>query len=57
MVAPLSVAEVIAHSRGHGTSTAFSVMPLVDSDTDTPSFTSASAAMRFAGVIRLSVPS
>src|SRR5262249_52822579 len=56
-VAPVSVAEVIAHSAGHGTSTAFSVNPFVESDTGMPSFTSAIAAMRLAGVMRLSVPS
>src|SRR5215510_6159687 len=56
-VAPVSEVEVIAHSAGHGTSTAFSVNPFVDSDTGTPSFTSANAALRLAGVIRLSVPS
>ena len=56
-VAPESDVEVMAHSAGHGTSTAFSVKPFVDSDTGTPSFTSASAARRLAGVIRLSVPS
>src|SRR5215813_5773272 len=55
-VAPVCVEVVIAHSAGHGTSTAFSVNPFVDSDTGTPSFTSANAAMRLAGVIRLSVP-
>src|SRR5579883_2372533 len=56
-VAPVCVAEVIAHSAGHGTSTAFSKDVFVDSDTGTPSFTSANAALRLAGVIRLSVPS
>src|SRR5215468_4382266 len=56
-VAPVCVAEVIAQSAGHGTSTAFSVNPFVESDTGTPSFTSAIAAMRLAGVMRLSVPS
>src|ERR1700693_394424 len=56
-VAPVCVEEVIAHSAGHGTSTAFSVNVFVDSETGTPSFTSANAALRLAGVIRLSVPS
>src|SRR5262245_39224942 len=56
-VAPVCVALVIAHSAGQGTSMAFSVNVLVDSDTGTPSFTSANAALRLAGVIRLSVPS
>src|SRR6266699_764914 len=56
-VAPVCDVEVIAHSAGHGTSTAFSVKVFVDSDTGTPSFTSANAALRLAGVIRLSVPS
>src|SRR5262252_3532171 len=56
-VAPVCEAEVIAHSAGHGTSTAFSKDVFVDSDTGTPSFTSANAALRLAGVIRLSVPS
>src|SRR6266568_8926600 len=56
-VAPVGEVEVIAHSAGHGTSTAFSVDVFVDSDTGTPSFTSANAALRLAGVIRLSVPS
>src|SRR4029077_15450267 len=56
-VAPLSVAVLMAHSTGHGTSAAFSVGAVADSDTGTPSFTSASAARRLAGVIRLSVPS
>src|SRR5215510_13588449 len=56
-VAPVCDEEVMAHSAGHGTSTAFSVNVFVDSDTGTPSFTSANAALRFSGVIRLSVPS
>src|SRR6201994_5098303 len=56
-VAPVSDVVVIAHWAGQGTSTAFSVNPLVDSDTGTPSFTSANAAIRLAGVIRLIVPS
>src|SRR5262252_7310042 len=56
-VAPVCEAEVIAHSAGHGTSTAFSKDVFVDKDTGTPSFTSANAAWRLAGVIRLSVPS
>src|SRR5207248_6546564 len=56
-VAPSTLAEVIAHSAGHGTSMAFSKAVFVDSDTGTPSFTSANAALRLAGVIRLSVPS
>src|SRR5436190_20526444 len=56
-VAPSTLAEVIAHSAGHGTSMAFSKTVFVDSDTGTPSFTSANAALRFSGVIRLSVPS
>src|SRR6185436_12099718 len=56
-VAPVSVAVNIAHSAGHGTSTSFSKNVFVDSDTGTPSFTSANAALRLAGVIRLSVPS
>src|SRR5882762_9790646 len=56
-VAPVCETEVIAHSAGHGTSTAFSKNVFVDSDTGTPSFTSANAALRLAGVIRLSVPS
>src|SRR5215813_7088515 len=56
-VAPVCELELIAHSAGHGTSTAFSVNVFVDSDTGTPSFTSANAALRLAAVIRLSVPS
>src|SRR5262249_7525765 len=56
-VAPVCDVEVIAHSAGHGTSTTFSVNVFVDSDTCTPSFTSANAALRLASVIRLSVPS
>src|SRR5215475_8819630 len=56
-VAPVCETEVIAHSAGHGTSIAFSKAVFVDSDTGTPSFTNASAALRFSGVIRLSVPS
>src|SRR5215469_9502526 len=56
-VAPVCEAEVIAHSAGHGTSTAFSKDVFVDRDTGSPSFTSANAALRLAGVIRLSVPS
>src|SRR4030095_5640644 len=56
-VAPVCDVLVIAHSAGQGTSMAFSVNVLVDSDTGTPSFTSANAALRLAGVIRLSVPS
>src|SRR5688572_21151580 len=56
-VAPVSEVDVMAHSAGHGTSMAFWVKALVDRDTGTPSFTSAIAARRVAGVIRLSVPS
>src|SRR5262245_28066746 len=56
-VAPVCDVAVMAHSAGHGTSMAFSVNVFVDSDTGTPSFTSANAALRLAGVIRLSVPS
>jgi hypothetical protein len=56
-VAPVSVAVNIAHSAGHGTSSSFLKKVFVESDTGTPSFTSASAALRLAGVIRLSVPS
>src|SRR5882672_8973167 len=56
-VAPVCETEVIAHSAGHGTSMAFSKNVFVDSDTGTPSFTKANAALRLAGVIRLSVPS
>src|SRR5712671_1437505 len=56
-VAPSSLADVIAHSAGHGTSMAFSKAVFVDSDTGTPSFTNANAAFRFSGVTRLSVPS
>src|SRR5262247_2678334 len=56
-VAPVCDEEVIAHSAGHGTSMAFSVNVFVDSDTGTPSFTSPNAALRLAGVIKLSVPS
>lgn len=55
-VAPVGDAEVIAHSAGHGTSEAFSVKAFAASETGTPSFTSASAARRLAGVIRLRVP-
>src|SRR6266852_2802516 len=56
-VAPVGVEVVIAHSAGHGTSMAFSKNVFVDKDTGTPSFTKANAALRLAGVIRLSVPS
>src|SRR5580692_6300444 len=56
-VAPVCESEVIAHSAGHWTSSAFSKNVFVDSDTGTPSFTSANAALRLAGVMRLSVPS
>src|SRR6266850_5333276 len=56
-VAPVSVEVVIAHSAGQGTSMAFSKNVFVDSETGTPSFTKANAALRLAGVIRLSVPS
>src|SRR5258705_7851357 len=56
-VAPICVEDVIAHSAGHGTSMAFSKNVFVDSETGTPSFTKANAALRLAGVIRLSVPS
>src|SRR3984893_14678166 len=56
-VAPVCETEVIAHSAGHATSMAFSKNVFVDNDTGTPSFTSADAALRLAGVIRLSVPS
>src|SRR5712671_2092155 len=56
-VAPVGVEVIIAHSAGHGTSMAFSKNVFVDSDTGTPSFFSASAALRLAGVTRLSVPS
>src|SRR5258705_2241303 len=55
-VAPVGVEVVIAHSAGHGTSMAFSKNVFVDKDTGTPSFTRANAALRLAGVIRLSVP-
>src|SRR2546423_542369 len=55
-VAPVGVEVVIAHSAGHGTSMAFSIAVFVDNDTGTPSFTRANAALRLAGVIRLSVP-
>src|SRR5215472_2937592 len=55
-VAPVSVAVSIAHSAGQGTSMAFSIAVFVDNDTVTPSFTRASAALRLAGVMRLSVP-
>src|ERR1051326_2164358 len=55
-VAPVSVAVSIAHSAGQGTSTAFSNAVFVDNDTGTPSFTRANAALRLAGVIKLSVP-
>jgi hypothetical protein len=55
-VAPVGVEVSIAHSAGHGTSTAFSKNVFVDKDTGTPSFTRANAALRLAGVIRLSVP-
>src|SRR6266550_804002 len=56
-VAPVDVEVIIAHSAGQGTSMAFSVNVFVDSETGTPSFTSANASLRLAGVIRLSVPS
>src|SRR5205814_99454 len=56
-VAPVCVEDVIAHSAGHGTSMAFSVAVFVDNDTGTPSFTRSNAALRLAGVMRLSVPS
>src|SRR5205807_2890086 len=56
-VAPVCEEEVIAHSAGQGTSTAFSKNVFVDNDTGTPSFTSPNASLRLAGVIRLSVPS
>src|SRR5260370_23074070 len=56
-VAPVGVEVIIAHSAGHGTSMAFSKKVFVDKDTGTPSFTRANAALRLAGVIRLSVPS
>src|SRR5579871_3961809 len=55
-VAPVSVAVSIPHSAGQGTSMAFSKAVFVDKDTGTPSFTRANAALRLAGVIRLSVP-
>src|SRR5512145_493666 len=56
-VAADEVAVTMAHSTGQGTSTPFSVSAFEASDTATPSFTSAAACARFAGVIRLSVPS
>ena len=56
-VAADAVAVTIAHSTGQGTSTPFSVSAFDASDTVTPSFTSAAACARLAGVIRLSVPS
>ena len=43
-------------SYGVGLSTACTVSASAESDTDTPSFTSAAACLRFAGVIRLSAP-
>ena len=56
-VAADEVAVTMAHSTGQGTSTPFSVSAFDASDTATPSFTSAAACARFAGVTRLSVPS
>src|SRR5262245_14939805 len=55
-VAALCDAAVIAHSAGHGTSGAFAVAAFDASETAKPSLTSAAAALRFAGVIRLSAP-
>src|SRR5262245_1762797 len=51
------VAVTIAHSTGQGTSTPFWVSAFEASETVTPSFTSAAACARLAGVTRLSVPS
>src|SRR5678816_431312 len=56
-IAADAVAVTMAHSTGQGTSTPFSVAAFDASETATPSFTSAAACGRFAGVIKLSVPS
>src|SRR5713226_4913298 len=55
-VAPASEALTIAHSLGHGTSTSFFVAASDASDTVKPSFTSDSACLRLAGVIRFNAP-
>src|SRR5215510_3190021 len=55
-VAAASVAVTIVHSAGQGTSSAFWVAALEASETVTPSLTSATAARRLAGVIRLRAP-
>src|SRR5688572_26640215 len=56
-VAPSSEAVSMAHSFGHGTSTAFALWEMEASDSVTPSFTNDAAALHFAGVIRLTVAS
>src|SRR5262249_19326842 len=51
------VAVSMPHSIGHGLSTSFSALSLEAIEIEMPSFTSAAACLRLAGVMRLSVPS
>src|SRR5215510_14732577 len=51
------VAVSMAHSMGHGLSASFSALSFEAREIETPSFTSAAACLRLAGVMRLRVPS
>src|SRR5262249_42643664 len=51
------VAVSMPHSMGHGLSTSFSALSFEAIEIEMPSFTSAAACLRLAGVMRLSVPS
>src|SRR5262245_48030592 len=55
-IAVVCVAVSIAHSIGHGLSGLRSVLSFDARETEMPSFTRAAACLRFADVIRLSVP-
>src|SRR6202158_752105 len=55
-VEPVGVTVSIAQSTGVGMSAFFSVTVISERDTANPSFTSAAACLRFAGVMRLRVP-
>src|SRR5215510_6963774 len=51
------VAVSMPHSMGHGLSISFSALSFEAIEIEMPSFTSAAACLRLAGVMRLSVPS
>ena len=55
-LAPLTLAFTISHCTGQGLSTPSSVCAVLASDTVMPSCTSAAAARRLAGVMRLRAP-